>query len=73
MGKMDQAVCGRVVGIVGKGVVCHVDADGRAPLFKPGSAGVVDNALVVEAVKAATAPGLTLVASHNRLEARVDV
>ena len=71
-GVAGQAVRGFVDGVVRGAVVRHVDAEGRAPLGEPGPAGVVGDALVVEAVEAA-APGLALVAPHEGLEAGVDL
>ena len=73
MGKVDQAVQGPIYGVVGGGIVCHVNTDCCAPLGKPVPVSVVDNTLVVEAIKAAAAPGLALVASHKGLEAGVNL
>ena len=36
-----QAVCGLVDDVVGRGVVCHVDVEGRVPLGELGPMGIV--------------------------------
>ena len=68
-GVAGQAVRSLVDGVVAGAVVCHVDAEKCAPVDEPGPAGVVGDALVVEAIEAA-APGLALVVPDKGLDAR---
>ena len=45
-----QAIHDLVGGVVGGGVVCHVNTEGRAPLGKLGPRGVVGNTIIVETI-----------------------
>ena len=70
VGVVGHVVCGLVDGVGCRGVVCHGNAEGRAPLDKLSPVGVVGNTPVVEVPKAA---GCALISPHKGLEAGVDL
>ena len=71
-GVASQAMYGLINGVVNEGVVCHINVKNRAPLCELGPAGVVGDAIIVEATED-VAPGCALVSPYKGLEAEVDI
>ena len=67
-----KAMGGLIDGIVGGESFLHVNAEGSPPLGEAGALGVVQDALVVEAIEAGT-PVLSITSADKRLEASVNL